>query len=58
MRRPQHGKVGSWKVLQSGWQEPKGGGNVGGPRGGLSGMQSKQVVGRGEALNPFLLLSL
>lgn len=50
-RRLQHGKVGSWKVLQSGWQEPQGGGNVGGPRGGLSGMQNKEVVGRGRALN-------
>jgi len=55
--RLQHGKAGSCKVLQSGWQEPKGGGNVDGPRGGLSGMQSKEVVWKGEALNLLLVLS-
>lgn len=44
-RRLQHGKGGSWKVLQSGWQEPQGGGNVGGPRGGLSGMKSRRWWG-------------
>lgn len=54
----QRGKVVPWKVLQSGWQDPKGGGNVGGPRVGLNRMQSKEVVGRQEALNLHLLLSL
>lgn len=52
-------ETATWKgrILES-TAKSKGGGNVGGPSGGLSGMQSKQVVGRGEALNPFLLLSL
>lgn len=52
MRRLQQGKAGSWKVLQSGWQEAKGGGNVDGPRGGLSGMQSKDLVGRRKGTEP------
>lgn len=38
--------------------EAQRGRNAGGPKGGLNGMQSKELVERGETLNLLLLLSL
>lgn len=38
--------------------EAQRGRNAGGPRGGLNGMQSKELVERGDTLSPLLLLSL